>query len=111
MFEPPEELHSRFEAALEKIRGNLGQEHAMLIAGADHYADEKFDDHTPINTDVLLGTFQKGTEADAAMALNAARKAFPGWSGMRWQERVALMRKAADLIDERIFEMGAVMAL
>lgn len=111
MFEPPEELHSRFEAALEKIRGNLGQEHAMLIAGADHYADEKFDDHTPINTDILLGTFQKGTEADAAMALNAARKAFPGWSGMRWQERVALMRKAADLIDERIFEMGAVMAL
>ena len=39
------------------------------------------------------------------------RKAFPVWSHMPWQERVALLRKAADLIDERIFEMGAAMAL
>ena len=29
----------------------------------------------------------------------------------RWQERVALVRKAAEIMDRRIFEMGAVMAL
>jgi 1-pyrroline-5-carboxylate dehydrogenase len=44
-------------------------------------------------------------------AMNAARKAFPKWSGMKWQDRVALMRKAADLIDERILNIGAVMAM
>jgi 1-pyrroline-5-carboxylate dehydrogenase len=30
---------------------------------------------------------------------------------MKWQERVALMRRAAELIDERTFEIGAVMAM
>jgi 1-pyrroline-5-carboxylate dehydrogenase len=30
---------------------------------------------------------------------------------MKWQDRVKLMRKAADLIDERTFEIGAVMAM
>jgi 1-pyrroline-5-carboxylate dehydrogenase len=30
---------------------------------------------------------------------------------MKWQRRVELLRKAADLIDQRIFEMGAAMAM
>ena len=64
-----------------------------------------------MNTDVVLGVFQKGTGQDAADALAAARSAFPGWSGMAWQERIALMRKAADLIDERTFKIGAVLAM
>ena len=33
------------------------------------------------------------------------------WSHTPWQERVALVRKAADLMDQRIFEMGAVVAM
>ena len=35
MFDPPPELHSRFDAALAAIRGRLGSEHAMLIGGAN----------------------------------------------------------------------------
>jgi 1-pyrroline-5-carboxylate dehydrogenase len=33
------------------------------------------------------------------------------WSQMKWQDRVALMRKAADVIDARLFEIGAAMAM
>ena len=111
MFNPPEELHTRFEEALAKIRANLGQEFGMIINGKDRFSEEKFENRSPTNTDVVLGVFQKGTAKDAQDALAAARKAFPHWSGMKWQDRVALMRKAADLIDQRIFEMGAVMAM
>jgi 1-pyrroline-5-carboxylate dehydrogenase len=111
MFNPPEELHTRYEEALAEVRANLGQEYGMIINGQEHFADEKFDDRSPVNTDVVLGVFQKGTAQDAADALAAARKAFPGWSGMDWQERVALLRKAADLIDERTFKIGAVLAM
>ncbi len=111
MFNPPEELHTRFEDALAKVKANLGKEYAMLIDGKDRFAAEKFEDHSPINTDMVLGVFQKGTEQDAHDALAAARRAFPVWSKMKWQERVALLRKAADLIDERTFEIGAAMAL
>ncbi|OGO27983.1 MAG: 1-pyrroline-5-carboxylate dehydrogenase [Chloroflexi bacterium RBG_16_54_18] len=111
MFNPPEELHTRFEDALAKVKANLGQEYGMLIDGMDRFAAEKFEDRSPINTDVVLGVFQKGTEQDARDALAAARRAFPVWSKMKWQERVALLRKAAGLIDERTFEIGAAMAL
>jgi 1-pyrroline-5-carboxylate dehydrogenase len=54
---------------------------------------------------------QKGNENHARQALAAARKAFPGWSHTPWQERVKLLRKVADLIDERLFRLGATMAL
>jgi 1-pyrroline-5-carboxylate dehydrogenase len=111
MFNPPEELHTRFEEALAKIRANLGQEYGMIINGKDRFAEEKFENRSPTNTNVVLGVFQKGTAQNARDALAAARKAFPKWSGMKWQDRVALLRKAADLIDQRIFEMGAVMAM
>ncbi|MFN2159350.1 MAG: aldehyde dehydrogenase family protein [Anaerolineales bacterium] len=111
MFDPPEELHTRFEAALEGIKSDLGAEYGMIIDGQDHFCDVKFEDKSPIDTDLILGVFQKGDINDAQKALTAARKAFPTWSGMPWQERVEIMRRAADVIDERTFEIGAAMAL
>ncbi len=111
MFDPPDELHTRFEDALASLKSKLGSEYGMIIAGKDHFSAEKFENRSPIDTEMVLGVFQKGSAEDAGMALSAARKAFPGWSSTPWQERVALMRKAADMIDERIFEIGAAMAL
>ncbi|MFH1524967.1 MAG: aldehyde dehydrogenase family protein [Chloroflexota bacterium] len=111
MFNPPEELHTQFDAALAKVKANLGKECAMIINNKDVFAEEKFEDHSPINTDWVLAVMQKGNEKHAQEALAAAREAFPGWSHTPWQERVRLLRKAAGLIDERLFELGAVMAL
>ena len=111
MFDPPDELHTRFETALVDFKANLGREYGMIINGEDHFTDDKFEDPSPINTELVLGKFQKGDAADANKALAAGRAAFPVWSGMPWQERVALLRKAADVIDQRTFEMGAAMAM
>jgi len=111
MFNPPEELHTRFDAALAQARAGLGREYAMLIDGQDVFSPEKFEDRNPANSAEVLGIFQKGGAADAAQALAAARRAFPAWSRRPWAERVALVRKAADLMDQRIYEMSATVAL
>jgi 1-pyrroline-5-carboxylate dehydrogenase len=111
MYNPPEELHANFDASLAKLKANLGKEQAMLINGKDVFADEKFEDHTPIDSNVVLAVMQKGNEKHAEMAMAAARKAFPGWSHTSWQERVRLLRRAADLIDERLTDLGVVMAM
>lgn len=111
MFNPPEEMHQKYEEALAKVKAGLGKEYGMFIGGKDVFADEKFEDRTPINTDVVLAVMQKGNERHAQMALEVARKAFPMWSHTPWQERVRLLRRAAQLIEERIFELGAAMSL
>lgn len=111
MFNPPEELHARFDAALAKVQAGLGAGHGLLINGQDLFLDEKFEDRSPINSDLVLAVMQKGGEKHAQEALKAARNAFPGWSRTPWQERVRLLRKVASLIEERLFELSAVMTL
>ena len=110
MFNPPEELHTRFDAALAKVKASLGKEYPMIIGNKDVFAGEKYERHSPVNTDWVLAVMQKGNEQHARQALAAARQAFPGWSHTPWQERVRLLRKVADLIDQRMFEMGPAMA-
>jgi 1-pyrroline-5-carboxylate dehydrogenase len=111
MYNPPELLHQRYERALARIKRSMGQDVPMLINGKDVFAREKFENRSPIHRDWLLGTFQKGDREHAQKALTAARKALPAWSGMPWKQRVRLMRKAAGIIDRRIYEFGAVMSL
>ena len=111
MFNPPPELHTRFDEALADVKSNLGVEYGMLIDGQERFAEEKFNDRAPSDTDIVLGVFQKGAAQDAHAALAAARQAFPAWSRLPWQERIAYLRKAADLIDERIFAISAVLSM
>jgi 1-pyrroline-5-carboxylate dehydrogenase len=111
MHNPPEELHTNFESALAKIRANLGKEHGMIIDGKEVFTAEKYEDRNPANFDEVLAVFQKGTPKEAALAVEAAKRAFPNWRKTPWQERIKLIRKAADIMSERIFEMGVAMAL
>ena len=82
----------------------------MIIDGKEHYSAEKFEDRSPADTEVVLGIFQKGTAADAELALKAARKAYPpgatrpgrnGWPAAQ----------GGRFMDERIYEIGAIMAM
>jgi 1-pyrroline-5-carboxylate dehydrogenase len=111
MFNPPEEMHQRFDEALASTKARLGTQYGMIINNQDVMADETFEDRSPANTDVVLAVMQKGDARHAQAAMKAARQAFPGWSHTHWQERVRLLNKVADLIDERIFELGVAMAL
>jgi 1-pyrroline-5-carboxylate dehydrogenase len=111
MFNPPEKLHANFDAALAKVKAGLGQDHPMYINGQERFSPEKLADRSPINSDWLLGTFQKGSLGDVREAIAGARAAFPLWSGMRWEERVRLVRKAAALIEKRVYEIAAVVSL
>ena len=111
MFNPPEALHKGFDGAVSRLKQNLGKEYAMIIGGQDALADEKWEDRSPVNTDWLLARMQKGNAAHAQQAIAAARQAFPKWGRTPWPERVKLVRKAASLIEKRIFDLGAAMAL
>ena len=111
MFNPPEELHKGFDKAVTRLKANLGKEYGMIIDGKEVFADDRYEDHSPVNTDWVLAVIQKGNATQANLAIEAARKAFPGWSRTPWQKRVQLVRKAASIIEKRIFELGAAMAL
>ena len=111
MFNPPEALHQAFEAALLRVRNALGGTHLLHIDGRDVAAQEQYCTSSPIDTRLQLGNFQRASVADVAAAVGAAHRAFPGWRRTPWQERVARVRRVAVLIEERVYDISAALAL
>jgi len=111
MFDPPAELHERFDAALDHVRGQLGRDHPQWIDGAPRAGRAHFEVRSPIDRDWVLGRFACGSAQDAADAVTAAVNAFRGWAATPWQERVRLLRRVAQLIEERVYEISAAVAL
>jgi 1-pyrroline-5-carboxylate dehydrogenase len=106
-----EELQSAFEAALERARADLGRTYPMLIGGEERLRDETFEDRSPIDREMVVARFAVGTREDARDAIAAARAAYPGWRDTPWRDRLAILRRAADLISERQFDYAALMSL
>jgi 1-pyrroline-5-carboxylate dehydrogenase len=106
-----EELHALYEQGLEKARPQLGQHHPNYVNGEPRHGEGEFEDRSPIDDRLIVGHFAKGTRQDVKDAIAAAKAAFPRWSGTPWRERVALLRRAADLISERQMELGALLAI
>lgn len=104
-------LHQYYEEAVIEAKANFGKTFPMLIGGEERFAEKTFAKKSPIDTDMVMGYFQYGSEQDAHDAVAAARAAFPGWRDTPWQERVAIMRQAADLISDRLFHLAAVMSI
>ncbi|HEY3072156.1 MAG TPA: aldehyde dehydrogenase family protein, partial [Candidatus Limnocylindrales bacterium] len=105
-----EELHAQFDAGVEKARALLGGHHRNVIGGTERDGDGTFEKRTPIDGSVM-GTFARGTRQDVRDAIAAARAAFPAWAGRPWQERVAILRRVADVISERQMEFSALLAM
>ena len=104
-------LHTYYEEALQAARTNLGRTHRMYINGQWVEAAATYSSYSPIDTNVHMGSFQDGTAADIDRAVTAARAAYPGWRATPWQDRVTLLRRAAEIISDRLFAIAAVDSL
>jgi 1-pyrroline-5-carboxylate dehydrogenase len=106
-----EELHQRYEQAVEQARGQLGREHPFFVNGEERLGEGYHEERSPIDSEIVVGKFAQGTKQDAQDAIAAARAFAPAWGSTPWQERVAIMRRAAELISERVFDIAALMAI
>lgn len=111
MFNPPEALHEGFEQALAKVLAGLGARHPHFIDGADVPADRSMTLRSPIDQDRVLGEFAVAGSGEADAALRAAHAAYPAWRRTPVQERARLMRTVADLMEARVYELSAALAL
>ncbi|MCG6919595.1 MAG: aldehyde dehydrogenase family protein [Acidobacteria bacterium] len=111
MFDPPEEMHTRFETALREVRKGFGATHTFHVDGRDVASARTWEKRSPVDQRVVLGHFALGDAADVDRAVVAAKKAFDGWRTTPTAERVRLMKRVAQLLEERVFTIGAVLAL
>jgi 1-pyrroline-5-carboxylate dehydrogenase len=107
-----EQFHHHFDTALARIRTASGGLHPFYIDGkAIQSGEESLVDRSPIDTSVVLARFAAASSTHVDAAVFAAKRAYPIWARRPWQERVAILRRAASLIRERKYELAALMSL
>ena len=111
MFNPPAEMHVQFEAALARLESGSGRRHPLFVAGADREPADWATKHSPIDTNLVLGEFPLADTADVDAAMQAAHAAFPAWRARPAAERTALLRRAGDLMQERVYDIAAALTL
>jgi 1-pyrroline-5-carboxylate dehydrogenase len=111
MFSPPPELHTHFDAAMRRVRAHLGSTHPLFIDGIDRTASQHAQKHNPADTRELLGEFAAASASDADDAIRAAQHAFERWSRTPMSERLRLLRRVGQLIEERVYDIAAALTL
>ncbi|MGH3327383.1 MAG: L-glutamate gamma-semialdehyde dehydrogenase [Streptomycetales bacterium] len=97
-YSPGTPERSRIEGKLKEL-GSERVELTMTIGGDRRLGSgEPIDVVQPHNHRSVLGTMGNATQDDARKALAAARDAAPGWRATPFDERAAVLLKAADLL-------------
>lgn len=107
-----EDFHQAFEHALKHTEDRLGRTHPIFIKGHQKKGrGGTFDDVSPADSRRVLGKFQRASREDARHAISAAKGAFIEWRELGWPQRVAFLRKAAELMTDRQFKLAALLSL
>jgi 1-pyrroline-5-carboxylate dehydrogenase len=102
-------LLAKQKAALKKVRTLLGKEYGNIVNGKEVKTVKKTISINPANTKEIVGTFQKGGQAEAELAIQSASKAFETWKYTSAKERANYLFKAAAIAKKRRFEINAWM--
>jgi acyl-CoA reductase-like NAD-dependent aldehyde dehydrogenase len=111
MFDPPGEMHERFEAALRSIEAHAASGHALFIAGREVPGATQFVKRSPIDERLALGEFASASAAQVDAAVAAAAAAFRLWRATPPQERIRLVRRVGELIEARVYTLAAALCL
>jgi len=95
------------EAALAKVRGQLGREYDILIAGERIRTADKLRSIDPARPDEVVGIHQMATPDLAARAVETAHGNFARWSKTSPEDRAGMLFRTAALLRERKFEFNA----
>jgi RHH-type proline utilization regulon transcriptional repressor/proline dehydrogenase/delta 1-pyrroline-5-carboxylate dehydrogenase len=96
-------------SALAGVRGSFGGSYPLMI-GETRVSDRPLAEvHCPAEPQTVVGRVAQATPADVDAAVGLARDGFPSWRDRPAAERGAILRRAADMLEERRHELAAIM--
>jgi len=106
-----EELHAAYETGVETARSWLGQDHLFYVNGKARSGEGWHEERSPIDSNLVIGRFAQGTPEDVDDAVAAAREFAQEWADTPWPDRAAILKRAADITDERTPELAGLLSL
>lgn len=95
--------------ALDRARTGFGQDWPALVNGATVDTGVWDEVHPPAHPHLLMGRVTRSGATLASRAVEGAREAYPSWRDTPASKRAATLRRAADLLARRRFDLSATM--
>ena len=104
--------HITYNNEIELFSQKLDHHYKNLVNGAwiEAQSGAEIKHASPADTRIIVSHFPKFGREETVEAIRAARLAANEWGHMPYQKRIAIMRKAADLMYERAWYAAAMMA-
>ena len=102
-----EESRQKMREALETVEDQFGKEYPLLINGRAIDTKATLTSRNPSHLSESLGTISSASADDAIDAIDAARRAFPGWSKTEPQYRAEYLELIAANMRRKRFELAA----
>ena len=101
------ENQRKMKEALSAARGKFGRRYDPFVGGQTVPAASSVEVRNASNADEVLGTVGQADRALADRAAEAAKAAFEGWRKTPMEERVSCLKKTAQALRGRRFELAA----
>ncbi len=110
--EPPidfavEENRQAMLTAIENVKGQLGGIYPLVIGNESVETDQRIDSVDPSFKDRVIGTVSLAGHENCETAVVAAREALPAWDRLGAEQRADYLRRAAQVMRDRFFELSA----
>src|SRR5919199_288863 len=105
------EARQKAQEAFQIVRERLGKTYLPLINGEYIETTETVNSVNPSNPSEVIGNIGLLSMEQAEQALQAAKAAFPSWRKTPVRQRAGVLRKAADLMEQRRAELSAWIVL
>jgi len=105
------EQRERSQQAFASVRQQLGKTYLPLINGEYVNTKESIDSLNPSNSSEIIGKVGLLSVEQAEQAMQAAKAAFPAWKRTPASDRTKILRKAADLMEQRRAELSCWIVL
>jgi len=101
------ESRTSMQQALGAVASRFGHEYALFVAGKEVRTGNWIESRNPSHWQQVVGRVAAARREDAEAAIAAAHQAFPSWRDTPAAERAAYLRRAAEGMRRRRFELNA----
>ncbi len=96
-----------FAETIKRIQGETQRHYPLIIGGRPVETGKSLESRNPARPEELIGTVTAAGGPEADQAIAGAVRALPGWSTLSVEDRVAVLQRAAILLQERRNEFAA----
>jgi RHH-type transcriptional regulator, proline utilization regulon repressor / proline dehydrogenase / delta 1-pyrroline-5-carboxylate dehydrogenase len=105
------EKRSQSQLAFDHVKKSLGKTYLPIVNGEELQTEAFAESLNPSNFSQVIGKIGLASITQAEQAMTAAKAAFPSWKKLTATERGNILRKAADIMEERRAELSAWIVL